>query len=132
MSLEQKIKQRYQEITRSSPQLGLADFAQFRDFVLALFGNYDIKPKLEEWEESVGEAFQKMHEEINRKLKFHGIFKSDTSIIIDKKQDKFVIIEKAKLQKCLGTYEIAQKCDDPVNEAIKILKEILNGTWRKW
>lgn len=69
---------------------------------------HDILPKREEWEESVGEAFQKMHDEINRKLKFHGIFESDNVIIVDKKQGKFVVIEKKQLQELLEKRPIWQ------------------------
>jgi len=67
------------------------------DDVLKILEDYNIKPQ-DELVESTAEAFSKIHDEINRQLKFHGIFRSETSIIIDPKQNKFVAVEREKLQ----------------------------------
>ena len=68
-----------------------------KDKVLVLLPDYDIKPKPDELVESVAEVFSKMHDEINRRMKFHGKYENDHVIMVDKKQAKFVVIPKQKL-----------------------------------
>jgi len=99
-----------------------------RGDVLAMLGElektHDIIPKRGELEESVGEAFQKFHDEMNRRLKFHGIFETDNVIMIDKKQGKFVVLKKKTLRELFETR--------PIWEIIKHLPASeLNKLYRK-
>ena len=100
---------------------------QLEDVLSVLAGlekTHDIIPKRGELEESVGEAFQKFHDEMNRRLKFHGIFETDNVIMIDKKQGKFVILKKKTLRELFETR--------PIWEIIKHLPASeLNKLYRK-
>jgi len=91
-----RIRQSQQQVAPS-----FDDVHKIVNEVLGLFDYYDVKPKPEEREESVGETFSKIHDEINRQLKFHGIFRSDTAIIIDPKQDKFVVVPRSEAKQFL-------------------------------
>jgi 23S rRNA-/tRNA-specific pseudouridylate synthase len=59
--------------------------------------DYNLTPKPEEWEEEVADAFWAIHNKIKRDLQTKGIHENEDLIVIDKKQDKYVILEREKL-----------------------------------
>jgi len=95
MSVVEKLEE---QIKKCEQYCKHSDGINLRKEFVAFKKDYDFVPKREEWEESISETFSKISDEINRQLKFHGIFRSDTSIIIDPKQNKFVIVPRKKLE----------------------------------